>query len=90
MACGTGKTFTALKIAEHIAGINGRVLYLVPSISLLSQAMREWSEQRGVPHSYISICSDTRAGSTSEDSSIVESARIIEALPSEITDDQNG
>ena len=43
MACGTGKTFTALKIAEEIAGTEGRVLYLVPSISLLSQAMQEWS-----------------------------------------------
>ena len=72
MACGTGKTFTALKIAEEIAGTEGRVLYLVPSISLLSQAMREWSEQRGIDHSYIGICSDTRAGSTSEDASIQE------------------
>ena len=72
MACGTGKTFTALRIAEEIAGIAGSVLYLVPSISLLSQAMREWSEQRGIDHSYIGICSDTRAGQTSEDSSILE------------------
>ena len=48
MACGTGKTFTALrKSPKKSRGIAGRVLYLVPSISLLSQAMREWSEQRG-------------------------------------------
>ena len=72
MACGTGKTFTALKIAEEIAGISGRVLYLVPSISLLSQAMREWSEQRGVDHTYIGICSDASAGKNSEDASIQE------------------
>ena len=72
MACGTGKTFTALRIAEHIAGVGGRVLYLVPSIGLFSQAMREWAEQQGVPHSYIGICSDTRAGKTSEDASILE------------------
>ncbi|MXV85007.1 DEAD/DEAH box helicase, partial [Candidatus Poribacteria bacterium] len=72
MACGTGKTFTALKIAEEIAGTDGRVLYLVPSIGLLSQAMREWSDQRGIPHSYIGICSDTSAGRTSEDASIQE------------------
>ena len=84
MACGTGKTFTALKIAEQIAGTEGRVLYLVPSISLLSQAMREWSEQRGVPHSYIGICSDTRAGSTSEDSSIQELKIPVTTDPSEI------
>ena len=73
MACGTGKTFTTLKIAEEIAGSEGRVLYLVPSISLLSQAMREWSEQRAIDHSYIGVCSDTRVGgSTSEDASVQE------------------
>ncbi len=72
MACGTGKTFTALRIAEKIAGTDGSVLYLVPSISLLSQAMREWSDQRGIPHSYIGICSDISAGRTSEDTSIQE------------------
>ncbi len=72
MACGTGKTFTALKIAEEISGEDGRVLYLVPSISLLAQSMREWSDQRGIDHSYIGICSDTRAGDTSEDASIQE------------------
>ena len=72
MACGTGKTFTALRIAEDIAGIGGRVLYLVPSIGLFSQAMREWAEQQTVPHRYIGICSDTKAGKTAEDASILE------------------
>ena len=85
MACGTGKTFTALKIAEEIAGTGGSVLYLVPSISLLSQAMQEWSEQRGVPHSYIGICSDTRAGDTTEDSSIQELKIPVTTDPSEIS-----
>ena len=85
MACGTGKTFTALKIAEHIAGTEGRVLYLVPSISLLSQAMREWSEQRGIDHSYVGICSDTRAGDTTEDSSIQELKIPVTTHPSEIS-----
>ena len=85
MACGTGKTFTALRIAEEIAGIAGRVLYLVPSISLLSQAMREWSEQRGIDHSYIGICSDTRAGQTSEDSSILELKIPVTTDPSSIS-----
>ena len=85
MACGTGKTFTALRIAEEIAGIAGRVLYLVPSISLLSQAMREWSEQRGIDHSYIGICSDTRAGQTSEDSSILELKIPVTTAPASIS-----
>ena len=72
MACGTGKTFTALRIAEEIAGVGGRVLYLVPSIGLFAQAMREWAEQQKVPHRYIGICSDTKAGRTDEDASLYE------------------
>lgn len=88
MACGTGKTFTALRIAERMAGIGGRALYLVPSISLFQQSMREWAEQRAVPHRYVGICSDTRAGRNDEDASLHEleipvttdPARISEAL----------
>ncbi len=72
MACGTGKTFAALRIAEAVAGEAGRALYLVPSISLLQQSMREWAEQRALPHRYIGICSDTRAGKNDEDASLDE------------------
>ena len=72
MACGTGKTFTALRIAEDAAGIGGRVLYLVPSISLFSQSMREWATQKAVPQRYVGICSDTRAGKDDEDASMQE------------------
>ncbi len=72
MACGTGKTFTALRIAEAVAGEGARALYLVPSISLLQQSMREWAEQRALPHRYIGICSDTRAGKNDEDASLEE------------------
>ena len=72
MACGTGKTFTALRIAERMAGVGGRALYLVPSISLFQQSMREWAEQRAVPHRYVGICSDTRAGRNDEDASLHE------------------
>ena len=72
MACGTGKTFTALRIAEEIAGVGGRVLYLVPSIGLFSQTMREWAEQKTISHRYIGICSDIQAGNTDEDVSMLE------------------
>ena len=72
MACGTGKTFTALRIAEAVAGVGGRALYLVPSISLFQQSMREWATQQAVPHRYIGICSDTRAGRNDEDASLQE------------------
>ena len=72
MACGTGKTFVALRIAEAVAGVGGRVLYLVPSISLFQQSMRAWAEQRAVAHRYVGICSDTRAGRSDEDASLRE------------------
>ncbi len=72
MACGTGKTFTALRIAERVAGRGGRALYLVPSIGLFSQAMREWATQKEIPHRYIGICSDRKAGRQSEDVSFAE------------------
>ena len=72
MACGTGKTFTALCVAEIVAGPGGRVLYLVPSISLFQQAMRAWAEQRTMTHRYVGICSDTRAGRNDEDAALGE------------------
>jgi predicted helicase len=46
MACGTGKTFTSLKIAEVQAGKGKRVLFLVPSLALLSQTLTEWTRER--------------------------------------------
>ena len=72
MACGTGKTFAALRIAEQVAGEGGRVLYLVPSIALFGQAMREWAEQSKLDHSYIGVCSDKKAGYADEDAQIYE------------------
>lgn len=72
LPCGTGKTAVALWIAEKQAGIGGRVLYLVPSIALMAQTMREWSAQRSLPLRYLGICSDTRVGRTDEDASMLE------------------
>ena len=72
MACGTGKTFTALRIAESVSGPGGTILYLVPSIALMGQAMREWATQRAVPHRYLGVCSDTRAGHDAEDAPLEE------------------
>ena len=85
MACGTGKTFTALRIAEEVAGIGGRTLYLVPSISLFQQSMREWATQQAVPHRYIGICSDTRAGRNDEDASLHELEIPVTTDPSSIS-----
>ncbi|WP_225307166.1 restriction endonuclease [Adhaeribacter soli] len=58
MACGTGKTYTALQIAEKETGGNGMVLFLVPSIALLGQTLREWSAFAKEPINAVCICSD--------------------------------
>ncbi|MCZ2845124.1 MAG: DEAD/DEAH box helicase family protein [Candidatus Bathyarchaeota archaeon] len=60
MACGTGKTFTSLRIAENETNNNGLVLFLVPSIALLGQTLREWSSDANEPIHPICICSDSR------------------------------
>jgi len=58
MACGTGKTFTALRIAENETEGKGLILFLVPSIALLGQTLREWSADANEPINAICICSD--------------------------------
>ena len=70
MACGTGKTFTALRTAENETGGNGLILFLVPSIALLGQALREWSADAQEPINAVCICSDpevSRKRSKNED-----------------------
>ncbi|WP_194091658.1 DEAD/DEAH box helicase [Vibrio hibernica] len=62
MACGTGKTFTSLKIAEEIAGKGGKVLFLVPSLSLLSQTLTEWTHHTQIPLHSFAVCSDSEVG----------------------------
>lgn len=58
MACGTGKTFTALKIAERETEGKGTILFLVPSIALLGQTLREWNYDAEERINAICICSD--------------------------------
>lgn len=62
MACGTGKTFTALKIAEAEAGAGKAVLFLVPSLALLSQTLTEWTQQTQTPMTAFAVCSDISVG----------------------------
>jgi predicted helicase len=62
MACGTGKTFTSLKIAESLAGAGKRVLFLVPSLSLLSQSLTEWTQESDTPLHSFAVCSDSDVG----------------------------
>ncbi|WP_272699457.1 DEAD/DEAH box helicase [Desulfovibrio sp. Fe33] len=69
MACGTGKTYTSLKIVEHMLPESGLALFLVPSIALLSQTLREWTAEADRDIHPFAVCSDTKVGKrkTSED-----------------------
>ncbi|GER07831.1 DNA damage-inducible protein [Iodidimonas muriae] len=62
MACGTGKTFTSLKIAEDLAGQGKLVLFLVPSLALMAQTVREWTGDTETPLRSFAVCSDTQVG----------------------------
>ena len=78
MACGTGKTFTSLRLVEEFVPAGGSVLFLVPSISLLSQTVREWSAQSRRKIRPFAVCSDVKVGkrkkSDSEDISVTDLA----------------
>jgi predicted helicase len=58
MACGTGKTMTSLKIAEKCTDNKGTILFLVPSIALIGQTLKEWTSQADELINPICICSD--------------------------------
>ncbi len=62
MACGTGKTFTALRLAERVAGRGGMALFLVPSLNLLSQTLTEWTQGAALPLHSFAVCSDSEVG----------------------------
>jgi predicted helicase len=57
MACGTGKTFTALRIAEEHAGARKSVLFLAPSIALVAQSLKEWAGECQAPIRPFAVCS---------------------------------
>jgi predicted helicase len=67
MACGTGKTLTALRLAEKQTPSNGRVLFLAPSIYLVSQTLREWAAEASDPFHAFVVCSDSKVGKEDED-----------------------
>jgi predicted helicase len=70
MACGTGKTLTSLRIAEDRVPLGGYVLFLVPSISLLSQTLKEWTAEADVPLRPFAVCSDTKVGKRTDSEDI--------------------
>nr|WP_294858689.1 DEAD/DEAH box helicase family protein [uncultured Fluviicola sp.] len=82
MACGTGKTFTSLKIAENETGGNGLVLFLVPSIALLGQTLREWSTFASEQINAICICSDPEISKSRSKNEDIDTTSVVDlALP---------
>ncbi len=70
MACGTGKTFTSLRISEDLVAVGGSVLFLVPSISLLSQSLKEWTAEAAVALRPFAVCSDAKVGKRTQSEDI--------------------
>lgn len=66
MACGTGKTYAALCITERLVPDGGRILFLAPSIALVSQARREWLRHKTRPLRGLVVCSDRTSGGRGE------------------------
>jgi predicted helicase len=82
MACGTGKTIASLKIAEKETNGKGLILFLVPSISLLGQTLREWSAQADEPIDAICICSDSEVSKTRKKNEDTDNFSVVDlALP---------
>ena len=57
LPCGTGKTLASIWVSEKLGGKN--ILIMVPSLSLLSQTLREWAVNASIPFRYLCVCSDT-------------------------------
>ena len=94
MACGTGKTFTSLRIAEEMVPEGGTILFAAPSIALVSQARREWLRHTARGFEAVVVCSDagTRGrGESGElaDIGVNELECPVYDQPEEITDKLN-
>lgn len=61
MACGTGKTFTSLRLVEQETQGKGLILVLVPSIALINQTLNEWNNFANETLHNICVCSDRTA-----------------------------
>ena len=79
MACGTGKTYTSLKIMEQMTDKNAFVLFLVPSIALLGQTLNAWMTDKQDEMRAVCVCSDAKASrkmvdADDEDASVIDLA----------------
>jgi predicted helicase len=77
MACGTGKTFTALTIAREFMekeGGTARILFAVPSLALLKQTLDDWAAEADGAFTAWAVCSDTKVSSSARNDTAEESA----------------
>lgn len=79
MACGTGKTYTSLKIMEQMTDKDAFVLFLVPSIALLGQTLNAWMADKQDEMRAVCVCSDAKASrkmvdADDEDASVIDLA----------------
>jgi len=73
MACGTGKTFTTLWIKEELSAQS--TLVLLPSLSLLSQTLREWTAAKNTDFNVLCVCSDQTVGKIAGDDQAIFSVK---------------
>ena len=83
MACGSGKTFTALRIAEELVKRSANILFIAPSIALVAQARKEWLDHTTRLLRTLIICSDNTAGHD-EDIQPNEITGRVTTVPTEI------
>lgn len=81
MACGTGKTYTALRIMEELTDRQALVLFFVPSIALLGQTLNAWMADRRDPLRAICVCSDASVSKKMQEADAVDEAVSDLALP---------
>lgn len=72
MACGTGKTFTSLRIAETLTKGRGNILFFVPSIALVNQTLTEWCAQAEYSFNAVVICSDSKASKSEDNTELLD------------------
>lgn len=85
MACGTGKTLTALWIAERMQ--SSLTLVLVPSLSLVQQNLAEWGRHAAKDFDTLVVCSDESVVQSKADSAIQSAADLgvkVTTKPEEI------
>lgn len=76
MACGTGKTFTALTIAREFMekeGGTARILFTVPSLALLKQTLDDWAAEADGAFTAWAVCSDTKVSSAARNDTVADS-----------------